>query len=199
MGAGGRKGLTQSLLERLDISPLGSALAALLIVRARMPKTRTCAAAGTNAVALELALPANHAGQALGLWDARVVGNGGIARHHVVVVGRAVGLLAGPVAGRSMIRRAGHGGKSNVLNRVKGGLMEFGDRGGGRERRMGGRMDGSGGGQAGSGRAHRGADSCGWRNRGRLDGMYGDVSQRSATQLGSIRFGSCNRPGGSWL
>ena len=41
-----------------------------------MAETGTCAATGANAIALELALSANHASQSLGLGDVGVVGDG---------------------------------------------------------------------------------------------------------------------------
>lgn len=95
------EGLTQSLLEGLDIAALGAALSPLLIVGAGVSQTRTSAAAGTDAVALELALPAYHACQSLWLGDARVVGGGLSVRRGVVLVsvGAPGTLLAGASAG----------------------------------------------------------------------------------------------------
>ena len=100
--------LTQTLLQRFYISALWPALPALFIVGAGMAETGACATAGTHAVAFELALPADHAGEALGLGDAGVVGDGGVAGDGIEIVGRTLALL-GAVGGRPIIRSSGHG------------------------------------------------------------------------------------------
>lgn len=77
-----------------------------------MSEPRAGTAAGPDAVALELAFPADHAGQALGLGDAGVVWVR-IARRGVVVV-RAV--LVAAVARRAVVRGVGHGEGSGDVN-----------------------------------------------------------------------------------
>lgn len=76
VGCSRGNGRTQTLLESLDVAALGAALPPLLIVGAIVAEAGTCAATGANAIALELALSANHASQSLGLGDVGVVGDG---------------------------------------------------------------------------------------------------------------------------
>lgn len=106
-GRGGREGgiLTQSFLQRLDVAALGTALPPLLVIGTVVSESRAGAAAGPDTVALELAFPADHAGEALGLGDAGVVWVR-VARRGAVVV-RAVPVAA--VARRAVVRGVGHG------------------------------------------------------------------------------------------
>jgi hypothetical protein len=53
---------TQTLLQRLDITSLGSALPPLFIIGAHMSQAGTGATAGSHAIALKLSFPAYHAG-----------------------------------------------------------------------------------------------------------------------------------------
>lgn len=108
----GRGFLTQSFLQRLDVAALGAALPPLLVIGTVVSEARAGAAAGPDTVALELAFPADHAGQALGLGDAGVVWVR-IARRGVVVV-RAV--LVAAVARRAVVRRVGHGERSGDVD-----------------------------------------------------------------------------------
>lgn len=97
--------LTQPFLQRLDVAALGAALPPLLVIGAVVSESRAGAAAGPDTIALELAFPADHAGEALGLGDAGIVWVR-IARRGVVVV-RAV--LVAAVARRAVVRGFGHG------------------------------------------------------------------------------------------
>lgn len=97
--------LTQSFLQRLDIAALGAALPPLLVIGAVVSESRAGAAAGPDTIALELAFPADHAGEALGLGNAGVV-RVRIARRGVVVVGA---VLVAAVARRAVVRGFGHG------------------------------------------------------------------------------------------
>lgn len=106
--AGGGMFLTESFLQGLYVATLRTALPSLLVVGTVMSQAGAGAAAGSNAVALEFALPANHAGKALGLGDAGVV-RVRIARRHVVVLRRAVARVVPAVARRAVVRGAGHG------------------------------------------------------------------------------------------
>lgn len=111
--------LTQSLLEGLDITALGTALSPLLVVGAGMSQAGAGAAAGADAVALELALPAYHACQSLGLGDARVVGDGLSGRRRVVSVriGAPGALLAGAGAD-AVVGRIHHGDGAGFLQQA---------------------------------------------------------------------------------
>lgn len=112
--------LTQSLLQRLDVAALGAALPPLLVIGTVVSKSRAGAAAGPNAIALELAFPADHAGEALGLGDAGVVWVR-IARRGVVVV-RAV--LVAAVARRAVVRGFGHGEDLAMKGKGAGGAAD---------------------------------------------------------------------------
>jgi hypothetical protein len=94
--------LTESFLQRLYVAALRTALPSLLVVGTVVSQSRASAAAGSYAVTLEFALPANHAGKALGLGDAGVVGVR-IARRHVVVVRRALARVVPAVARRAVV------------------------------------------------------------------------------------------------
>lgn len=100
--------LTESFLQGLYVATLRTALPSLLVIGTVVSQAGAGAAAGSNAVALEFALPANHAGKALGLGDAGVV-RVRIARRHVVVLRRAVARVVPAVARRAVVRGAGHG------------------------------------------------------------------------------------------
>lgn len=100
--------LTESFLQGLYVATLRTALPSLLVVGTVVSQPGAGAAAGSYAVALEFALPADHAGKALGLGDAGVV-RVRIARRHVVVLRRAVARVVPAVARRAVVRGAGHG------------------------------------------------------------------------------------------
>lgn len=56
-----------------------------------MAQARARTAAGTNAVAFQLALPANHTCESLRFGDARVIGS--VVSHEDIAVGRRTFLL----------------------------------------------------------------------------------------------------------
>lgn len=78
-----------------------------------MAETGTGTAAGPQAVAFELALPANHAGQSLGFGDGGVVWNIVVCIVGYVVIARSVFHRA--AIGICIIRRAFHSERDREL------------------------------------------------------------------------------------
>lgn len=64
--------LTQTFLQRLDISPLRTAFPPDFIVGASVAESRASAAAWLDSIAFELPLPTYHTGQTLWFWDGRI-------------------------------------------------------------------------------------------------------------------------------
>lgn len=95
--------LTQSLFEGLDISSLGTALSPLFVIGARVTQSRACATAWTNSIALELALPANHACQPLRLGNTGVVGDWFSHMNSALDVGTLALVATMAIAGRAVV------------------------------------------------------------------------------------------------
>lgn len=106
------RGRTQAGLELLHVAPLGAALLANLIVGAVVLQSLAGAARGPGAVAAQLPLPAEHAGDTLQLRSLVLLLGGrlgaGPGRVRVVVVGRLLGqIVEGEVVRR--LCRGRHG------------------------------------------------------------------------------------------